>query len=150
MLARILTNDNIFSIVLLIVCVVAWRALEGASYFGALFPRVIIIVLAFLTIINLIQGIKNPKQVAIFEGEKRIYIFIMFIGILAYVWLITILGFLLSSILFMATFFWLLGENRSLKNAIKSVVFAVALGTSFHYIFVNIFSIPLPRGPFGF
>ena len=150
MRAKILTNDNIFSVVLLIACVLAWRTLEGASYYGALFPRVVIIILAFLTVINLIQGLRSPEQVAIFEGEKKIYIFIMLIGILAYVWLITVIGFLLASLLFMAVFFWLLGDERTLKTAAKSVVFALVIGTSFNYLFVNIFSIPLPRGPFGF
>jgi len=150
MLARLLTNDNIFSVTVLVVCAIAWRQLADASYLGALFPRVAIILLAFFTIINLIQGIRKPEKVIIFEGEKKIYIFITLLGMAVYVYLIPGLGFLLASIIFMATFFWLLGDERSLKNAIKSIAFAIVLGTSLSYVFVNIFSVTLPRGLLGF
>ena len=150
MKARLLTNDNIFSVLLLVVCVFAWRELEGASFHGSLFPRVAIILLAFFTIINLIQGIKKPEKVAIFEGEKKVYIFIMLFGMAAYVWLIPRIGFLLSSIGFMAAFFWLLGDERSLWSAAKSIVFAVALSTALSYVFVRIFFVTLPRGILGF
>jgi|GEM_PF-2132001 len=150
MLARLWTNDNIFSIILIVLCVAAWLQLEGASYLGSLFPRVAILLLAFFTIINLIQGIRKPEKVAIFEGDKKIYIFVMLLGMAVYVWLIPRIGFLLSSIGFMAIFFWLLGDERSLKNAIKSVIFAIALATALSYVFVNIFFVTLPRGILGF
>ena len=106
--------------------------------------------LAFFTTINLIQGIKKPEKVAIFEGEKKVYIFIMLFGMAAYVWLIPRIGFLLSSIGFMAIFFWLLGDERSLWSATKSIVFAAALGTALSYVFVRIFFVTLPRGILGF
>jgi len=150
MIARVWTNDNIFSITLLIVCAVAWGQLENTSFYGALFPKVVIALLAFFTIINLLQGIRKPEKVTIFEGERKIYIFIMLLGMLAYVWLISRIGFLLSSIVFMTVFFWFLGDERSFKNAVKSIIFAVFLSTVFSYIFVNIFSVTLPRGILGF
>jgi len=150
MLARIFTNDNMFSMFLLFVCVVAWRALENASYMGSIFPRTVVILLAFFTLINLFQGLKKPEFVEIFVGEKKHYIFVMLLGMVVYVWAIPRIGFLLSSVSFMAIFFWLLGDDRNIKNAIKSIIFAAVLGTVLYFIFVTVFNVPLPRSPWGF
>lgn len=143
-----LTSDNIFSVFLLIVCAVAWNALEKVTYYGAFFPKVIIVVLAIFTIINLIMGIKNPKHIKIFDGDKQIYMFIMLFGMVAYVWLMTILGFLLSSMLFMAVFFWFLGEDRSPRTAIKTTLLAVVVSSGFYTLFAKVFLVPLPKGIF--
>lgn len=143
-----LTNDNIFSVFLLIVCAIAWKMIENISYLGAFFPKVVIIILAFFTLIQLVMGLKNPKQVKIFDGDKQIYMFIMLLGMLAYVWAMSYLGFLLSSMLFMAVFFWFLNEDRSPKTAVKTTLLAVVISAGFYTLFANVFLVPLPKGIF--
>ncbi len=143
-----LTSENIFSAFLLVVCAVAWNSLANVTYYGAFFPKVIIVVLAFFTIIQLIIGIRKPKHIKIFDGDRQIYMFAMFLGMIVYVRLMPILGFLLTSMLFMAVFFWFLGEDRSPKNAVKTTLLAVVVSTGFYTLFANVFLVPLPKGIF--
>ncbi|KUO53372.1 MAG: hypothetical protein APF76_09020 [Desulfitibacter sp. BRH_c19] len=143
-----LTNENIFSVFLLAVCAVAWNSLANVSYLGSFFPKVIIVVLAFFTIIQLVIGIKKPKHIKTFDGDRQIYMFAMLLGMIAYVALMPILGFLLTSMLFMAVFFWFLAEDRSPKSALKTTLLAVVVSTGFYTLFANVFLVPLPKGIF--
>ncbi len=141
-----LTSENIFSVLLLALCAVAWNSLANVSYYGAFFPKVIIVVLAFFTLIQLIIGIKKPKHIKIFDGDKQLYMFIMLVGMVAYIWLMPILGFLLASMIFMAVFFWFLGDDRSPKSTLKTTLIAVAVSAGFYTLFANVFLVPLPKG----
>ncbi|MEW6622714.1 MAG: tripartite tricarboxylate transporter TctB family protein [Bacillota bacterium] len=147
MLSR-LTNDNIFSVIILIACAAAWNSLDRVTYLGAFFPKVIIVILAFFTLIQLFLGFRNPKQQKILDGDKQVYMFIMLAGIILYVWSMTYIGFLLSSMLFMAVFFWILSDERSAKGAVKTTVLAILVSSGFYTLFAKVFLVPLPIGIF--
>lgn len=143
-----LTNENIFSVILLTVCVIAWRALETVSYYGAFFPKTLIVILAFLTSVQLIKGILKPTHKKIFEEGKKTNLLIIFVGMLFYIFAMNFIGFLFASIIFMGAMFYLLSDKRTTKMAIQSAVLAVVVGIGFYTLFAKVFMVPLPTGMF--
>ncbi len=141
-----LTNDNVFSVFLLIVCAGAWKTLTRVPELSSFFPKVVVVLLAIFVLIQLVIGIINHKQSKIFDGDQQVYMFIMLLGMILYAIGMKYIGFLYSSILFMTVFFWLLGKDRTFKGAIRSTIFAVIVASGFFIVFAKIFLVPLPKG----
>ncbi|VEF47407.1 Tripartite tricarboxylate transporter TctB family [Bacillus freudenreichii] len=74
------------------------------------------------------------------------------LGMAGYVVFISLIGFLLASIVYLSSVMWLLQKEettqRGLSILVKSVLFSILFSTSFYLLFRYVFIVPLPAGLF--
>lgn len=111
------------------------------------FPRILatlIFIFNGALIYKNLKGKGNQDESVVFETDKREYLYIIaLIGlIIIYVYLVTSLGFSLTTILFMFVVMFMLGERR------KSILlgFPVVFVLSLYFIFARLAMVPLPQG----
>lgn len=118
-------------------------------------PRVIIILLEICLIINIIQIIRRNKGKESFTIKAFIatipdfFKSKMFLGIIiltAASLLLETLGFVVTAILVLFFYGWLLGEKNLVRLGIASVIIALVM----YIIFSGLLSVNLPRGTIGF
>ena len=118
-------------------------------------PKVIIILLEICLIINIIQIIKKNKGKesftlqAFFATIPNFFKSKMFRGILILFGaslVLEMLGFMVTAILVLFLYGWLLGETKFVRLAIASVCIALGL----YIFFSGMLSVNLPRGTIGF
>ena len=118
-------------------------------------PKVIIILLEICLIINIIQIIKRNKGkedftlkafVATIPGFFKSKMFLGIIILTAASMLLETIGFVVTAILVLFFYGWLLGEKKFVRLGIASVVIALVL----YMIFSGLLSVNLPRGTVGF
>ena len=115
----------------------------------ALFPGILTVLLLFLAICILVQDIRGkalPKRFSfkITPGGTRSTVGLLFV--LIYFFVISYLGFLVSSVLFFASLMLLCGERQPLRILGFSLVIPIVI----LLFFQGLFQIPLPKlGLFG-
>ena len=118
-------------------------------------PKVIIILLEICLIINIIQIIRKNKGKESFTIKAFVatipdfFKSKMFLGIIiltAASLLLETLGFVVTAILVLFFYGWLLGEKNLVRLGIASVIIALVL----YIIFSGLLSVNLPRGTIGF
>ena len=118
-------------------------------------PKVIIILLEICLIINIIQIIKRNKGkedftlkafVATIPGFFKSKMFLGIIILTAASMLLETIGFVVTAILVLFFYGWLLGEKKFVRLGIASVIIALVL----YMIFSGLLSVNLPRGTVGF
>lgn len=110
------------------------------------FPRIMSSLLFILSLFLIYKNIfkKKDKNKVIFDINKKEYKYILFliILILIYIYLIKILGFILTSIIFMSILIYLFGEKRKTIIFIFPTIFILAL----YLVFSKLAMVPLPQG----
>ena len=118
-------------------------------------PKTIIVLLEICLIINIIQIIRKNKGKESFTIKAFIatipdfFKSKMFLGIIiltAASLLLETLGFVVTAILVLFFYGWLLGEKNLVRLGIASVIIALVL----YIIFSGLLSVNLPRGTIGF
>jgi len=118
-------------------------------------PRVIIILLEICLIINIIQIIRKNKGKESFTIKAFVatipdfFKSKMFLGIIILAvasMLLETIGFVVTAILVLFFYGWLLGEKKLVTLGIASVIIALVL----YMIFSGLLSVNLPRGTVGF
>ena len=118
-------------------------------------PKVIIILLEICLIINIIQIIRKNKGKESFTIKAFVatipdfFKSKMFLGIIiltAASLLLETVGFVVTAILVLFFYGWLLGEKNLVRLGIASVIIALVL----YIIFSGLLSVNLPRGTIGF
>ena len=118
-------------------------------------PKVIIILLEICLIINIIQIIRRNKGKENFTIKAFIatipnfFKSKMFVGIVILTLaslLLETLGFVVTALLVLFFYGWLLGEKNFVRLGIASVIIALML----YIIFSGMLSVNLPRGTIGF
>ncbi len=140
-----LNKDIISAAIILIISGIFWSEGSGLSEMGGFFPRIIIIVLALFSGIQLIQSLIKKNIEPAFAGVEAKRLIPMIIGVIAYVGAIILIGFALASLLFLAVFFKLL-DNTKKVSPVKSVVIASLITAVFYGVFNYAFLVPLPVG----
>jgi len=118
-------------------------------------PRVIIILLEICLIINIIQIIRKNKGKESFTIKAFVatipdfFKSKMFLGIIILAvasMLLETVGFVVTAILVLFFYGWLLGEKNFVRLGIASVIIALVM----YIIFSGMLSVNLPRGTIGF
>lgn len=157
--------DYIFSIVTIlfstILLIIAFQLPDTRSTYiiGPRFwPTLLLVCMLALGVLSLIKTIIKAKldqkhseeqeelaeEMAV-DGDvdsRGLFIFIMVLVVIGYILLINILGFLISTILFMYLGNVLLGTKKQTTSILISLIGTVLL----LFVFSNLLSIPLPRG----
>lgn len=119
------------------------------------FPKIVIGILIILLIVILIQGYLKAKrenrQLFSLKGKRffienydKVKLFGSILLFILYILSLDLLGFLISSIIFITLFNLLFAPNRNLKSLINSVLISVIASFALWYLFGYVFNITLP------
>ncbi len=141
--------DRISFLIIAGICVYFWFESLSFTRFGYLFPRVIISILGFLAILLFALSFFKKEKIRIFEGDNISYpvILLCILLVIAWAFLIKLLGFAVTSVLFISVMNVLLDKkNRSIRAiTIKVVTTGVFVG-AFYLFFSKLLLVSFPRG----
>lgn len=152
MIRRNMSYDLVFSLVLVFLSLAAIWKTKGLNEMSYLFPRTVSIILLFLSVMYLAVVLVRKERPKLFEHIHKRQLFIISLGMVAYVVLIGLLGFLLASIIYLSVFTWylMMGEDKpGNRRVFYSAWSAMAVSVFFFVLFRYIFNVPLPAGIFG-
>ena len=142
--------DRIASIIILGICAYFWTESRDFTQFGQLFPQVIVIILGLLSLALLVVSFVRPQQKRPFKKEEGISFLPVMIAVvlmIAWVFIIQLLGFLVTSTLFFSLMVILFDRKKR-----TPVYYLVRIGTvtlvtvSFYLFFARLLLVPFPRG----
>ena len=134
---------------IVVACILGWRNLSSVPIEAKIFPSVLLIVLAGLALAIIGRAVLFPHAARLDDPDNKNWSFfrhiprfvitlVVFVG---YAFLLDILGFFTSSILFLVGLTLLLGYRQPVKIAIAYVCFLIFV----YSIFVALFDRPLPK-----
>lgn len=116
---------------------------EAASFGPAFFPKLILVLLAILSLSLCIKGILNLKKdnsKIHFNMNKIGRVVLYIVLLIVYINLFFITGFIISTIFFLIVSQYLFG----MRNWIKLIAIAIIVPIFLYYFFTGLFNIPLP------
>ncbi len=127
------------------------RRSKAVSIGAEFIPEIYGFVLLFLAVCLMYQGVKAAKRFEPDKAEAREQkdtknVLLTFVLIIAYVAVMELLGFVLSSIFFLILMNMLLTPVNTKRNYITIVLYSVVLSVGTYYLFHNLMYIPLPIG----
>lgn len=143
-------SDIISGIVLIIFSIyIYYLTLNFPTQKGTLgpasFPRILVILIAILSLIMILQSLKRKDakiQESIEDKRGILFVILFIILFIAYSFLMNFLGFFLSSILFLFITSILLDK----KNFLVKIIFSVVTSILIFYVFKTILKVSLPVG----
>ena len=153
------TANRISAIIILLLCAGLWLQTKNFSHYSALFPRVVILILALLSLFLLVMSfakkevVKDDKKMVFDPAEITIRYFNIVISLsfmVLWVFFIPILGFYLASIIFFSIMsIYLDKKNRKILKVLEKIGIIFLLVTSFYLFFTKFLFIPFPEGIIG-
>ncbi len=146
------TRDRLGASLLLLFVIVLWAQRDYLTPFGGIFPDRVMIIMAFLLVLDLILSFTPYASLKEKEEDKKEeethFIKMVIVAVLLLLWagLLRYFGFILSSISAFSIISWFLSERRDLRHLLTSVFVAVVLTYSLVYIFEHLLAVPLPKG----
>jgi len=122
------------------------RATDAVGPAG--FPKGIILLAVVLTVFSLYRAfkaylvLKNNREVSLGIEELNIKFLGVLGSVIVFIFLNSVLGFFLSSLILVASIMYLLGNRERVKILIVTLSAAIL----FTIIFGRVLSVPLPRG----
>lgn len=119
---------------------------EGLAGNPAMYPQILAILLAILSLIILLQALKEKKKV-VFSLNKNILIRvgIFFIALVIYTSLFKYVGFIIPTMIFTIFMIIYLGGTRK-----QSIGFGIPFAIIVYLAFSMLLKVPLPKGFIGF
>lgn len=145
---RRLTYDVYMALLFLALAGVVFWETSRLNPMSAVFPRTIGYILLVLSSYYFIQSIWKNRTKAAFADIDRRRVASMCLFLIAYVWLIWLVGFLLASMLFIFTVVWYLQE-KDVHFRIKlyrALICSLSISIGFYALFRYVFIVPLPTG----
>lgn len=142
--------DSISSIVILGICTYFWIESTKFTKFGSLFPQAVVIALGLAALALLIVSFfRRRERVKAFEqtGVKYLNIVITGLLVVAWVFFIKLLGFMVTSIVFFAVITILFdSRKKTALYIIKKIAVVVATVGFFYLFFSKLLLVPFPKG----
>jgi hypothetical protein len=142
--------DRIASIVFIAAALVFWSQTGGLQYNCSIFPRLLIIFMILLSAAMLIQTflIAPPKTVSLIPESLK-YIMTSTAVVFAWIYLLNILGFIVSSVVCLTILTVILDLKKpTLIRTISSITVYTLMVVAFWLIFHSFLLVPLPTGHF--
>lgn len=121
----------------------------------ALFPRIVLAILAIAVIIRLISVLREKKHehfvfIELFTGKRLFF----FLSLILYIVTFRFLGYILSTCLFLMItcnyFYYVVKENKgTLRSIVLRNAFVVVFSVGMYFFFGNVLHIMLPAGILG-
>lgn len=114
----------------------------GLSRYGpGFFPSITGYGLAIVSLILLVEAIRKKKTADTYMDRKSLTdIIILLAVVLVYSFMLRPLGYIISTVLFLAAILYIFGY----RNYIKLGIIALIVPTSIYLLFVQLLSVPLP------
>jgi hypothetical protein len=135
----------------LLLTAVFFFALEDISWMSIIFPRTVVYIMAAISGILIVKGLVRPTRDRIFSAGSNTRW--MVTGVLFFLWvlLMPVLGFFVSTVVFMTAIVGYLAQARMRVTPGKFIVWVpvvIAEVTFFYLIFTKVLYVPLPQGLF--
>lgn len=143
-------NTNIASGAIgLVLTAVFFLALEDISWMSIIFPRTVVYVMALISGVLVVQGFLKPSRDRVFAVGSNIRWLVT--GVLFFLWvlLMPVLGFFVSSVVFMTAIVGYLARARmrvTIGKFLLWIPIVIAEVTFFYLIFTKVLYVPLPEG----
>jgi len=143
-----LNTERISSILLIIVCLSTYPSINKLGELSSTFPYAVVTGLLILSIILLVKSfVKVEKECIFADKHQLVSIILFFLGFVVYISFIWLIGFLLSSVIYLPLCSWLLKINRQGKQAIlSSLLIGLSVCLVFFVVFHYLFFVPFPMG----
>lgn len=140
--------DRISALVIIGVCVTFFVLSRRFSQYGALFPQVIIIVLGSLALLLLVLSFVKPKSGKVFDTLEVRYLPIGISVLLMVAWsfVIDVLGFLVTSLLFFSLMAVYLDRKKTWLSILRNLAIVTCVVAGFYFFFVKVLLVPFPEG----
>ena len=135
----------------LILTTVFFFGLEDISWMSIIFPKTVVYIMALISGILVVKGFINPTRAPIFNvGSNTRW---MITGVLFFLWVLfmPVLGFFVSTVVFMSIIVGYLARARTQVTIGKFMTWipiVIAEVTFFYLIFTKVLYVPLPEGMF--
>jgi hypothetical protein len=142
--------DRISSIVFITAALVFWSQTGGLQYNCSIFPRLLIIFMILLSAAMLIQTflIAPPKTVSLIPESLK-YIMTSTAVVFAWIYLLNILGFIVSSVVCLTILTIILDLKKpTIIRTLSSIAVYTLMVVAFWLIFHSFLLVPLPTGHF--
>jgi putative tricarboxylic transport membrane protein len=145
-------TDRISAIVVLIFsCIFLWQLKYISSPLDVVFPRTILIGMIALSTLLLAKSFLRPdpkSQKALFDIENRGKVITGVFGTIAWLVLIPLLGFAVTSVIALMLLSQVLGtpSDRTLRKSLSSVLVSVIIVGAVYYFLSEFMEVQLPRG----
>jgi len=145
--------DLIAAIFMLTVVVVFWIQLMSLKthrfyiYLDVIFPQFVLIIMTVLSLFLLIKSLTKPDKKTLFLTTNKKKIIIAVVAGILWVSLFSVLGFIISNIVFI-TFLTIILEEKSKNNPKKiilSIIFSIIIVAVAYFLFSNVLKVPLPK-----
>lgn len=137
--------DVIISIIVLIFLGTLFAQVPAIPDISRGYPLGLLIVATVMTLFLLVRSVlrlKTDEEVESKIAEQAKVIFPYCLMIIAYIWLLNKLGYIISTVLFMIASLVFL----KLKNKVLMIVLSVVITLVLYYIFTNFLVVVLPKG----
>jgi hypothetical protein len=139
------------SVIILGMCGYFWAVARRFDRFGRLFPRVIIIILAVLSLFLLLSALvtrdRNDRKVFGGAGMRYASVLLCVFLFVAWVFFIRVIGFVVTSVIFFSIVSILFDTKRRTLPHILIRIATVAVTVGVFYLFFALFMlVPFPRG----
>jgi hypothetical protein len=148
---REVNTEIICGVIGLLLTAVFFFALEDISWMSIIFPKTVVYIMGIMSGILVVMAFVKPTRARIFSvGSNSRWIVT---GILFFLWVIfmPILGFFVSTVVFMTAIVGFLARARTQVTIGKLMIWTpivIAEVTFFYLIFTKVLYVPLPEGLF--
>jgi len=145
-----INTDRISALIMLVFGGVFWSQLIGRTFtqYGILFPKVVLVILITLSIALLAKSWLSPELKKISREENRKLIIFSIIGTIVWIWIIPVLGFVVTSTICFSVLSLIVSERRDITSILYTILVVFGTTLLFWLIFHKIFLVPFPRGFF--
>jgi len=141
--------DRVSSLIILGICVYFVLESKNFSKFGSFFPQVIVSILGFLALMLLVMSFIKTEKGKVFEEISIKYsnIVIAVLLVIAWVFFIKLLGFVVTSVLFFSIITIIFDRKKRPFShfLIKIGAVGVTVG-AFYLFFARLLLVPFPKG----
>ena len=123
--------------------------LENISWMSIGFPRTVVYVMGFVSVVLVVLGVVKPSRDKIFNVGSNVRWIVT--GVLFFLWVLfmPVIGFFVCSVIFMTAIVVYLARAReevTIKKFLIWLPIVIAEVTFFYLIFTKVLHVPLPEG----
>ena len=146
-----MSTDRITSILFLVVSIAAWTQTGNLQEICSVFPRIVALFLGGLSLLMLVFSFFKKKATRPANGQKEdiTCILICLVVVIVWIWLLKVIGFLVSGVIFLSALTLVLDRARPTSKRIAQALWIYLLVVSaFWLAFHKLLLVPLPEGLF--
>ncbi len=142
------TADRIATLFILALCVFFFVHSRDFGPLSALFPRVVMVILGSLALLQFVLTFTRRKERESFEymAFRHVPTLLSLALMIGWIVFIPVLGFLVSALVFFALITLYLDRKASLRRKLGRVGIAWGTSVAFWLFFTHVLYVPFPRG----